>query len=93
MSKAPISARPQVFYIRPAPGWLEMLFEEVNSIVQKPLQKYKYDPKITLLKGTVKLHRCDWRQGLEVMLRLTTAHDVEWMILESKCNQIGRAHV
>ncbi len=87
MSKAPISARPQVFYIRPAPGWLEMLFEEVNSIVQKPLQKYKYDPKITLLKGTVKLHRCDWRQGLEVMLRLTTAHDVEWMILESKCNQ------
>jgi hypothetical protein len=92
MSKLPpITARPHAYYIRPAPGWLEMLFEEVTSIVQSPLQKYKYEPKITLLKGVVKLHRCDWRQGLEVMLRLTTAHDVEWMILESKCTIWGEA--
>lgn len=87
MSQPPISARPHVFYIRPAPGWLELLHHEVQSIVETPLQKYKFIPKITPLKGTVKLHRCDWRQGLEVMLRLTTAHDVEWLILESKCNQ------
>lgn len=87
MSEAPISARPHAFYIRPAPGWLELLHEEVQSILQSPFQKYKYDPKVTLLKGTVKLHRCDWRQGLEVMLRLTTAHDVEWLILESKCTR------
>ncbi|MBM4304859.1 MAG: hypothetical protein FJ112_11110 [Deltaproteobacteria bacterium] len=87
MPEAPISARPHAFYIRPAPGWLECLHEEVKSIVATPIQKYKYEPKITLLKGVVKLHRCDWRQGLEVMLRTTTAHDVEWMILESKCTK------
>lgn len=87
MADAPIAARPQVFYLRPAPGWLELLHREVLSKVQNPLQKYKFEPKVTLLKSTVKLHRCDWRQGLEVMLRLNTAHDVEWMILESKCNQ------
>lgn len=87
MSDAPISARPHAFYIRPAPGWLHLLFDEVTALVNTPLQKYKYEPKVTLLKGTVKLHRCDWRQGLEIMLRLTTAHDVEWLVLESKCTK------
>jgi 23S rRNA G2445 N2-methylase RlmL len=87
MAEAPISARPHVFYIRPAPGWLELLHQEVDALVKSPLHKYKYEPKVTLLKGTVKLHRCDWRQGLEIMLRLTTAHDVEWLVLESKCNK------
>lgn len=85
--KAPITAIPHAFYIRPAPGWLELLHEEVMSIVTLPLQKYKYEPKVTLLKGVVKLHRCDWRQGLEVLLRLNTAHDFEWMVLESKCTK------
>ncbi len=87
MSDAPITARPHVFYVRPAPGWLELTFAEVAALAKDPLQKYKFEPKVTLLKGTVKLHRCDWRQGLEIMLRLTTAHDVEWLILESKCSK------
>ena len=87
MSDAPISARPQVFYVRPAPGWLDLVHEELKTILMSPLEKSKFEPKVTLLKGTVKLHRCDWRQGLEVMLRLTTAHDVEWMVLESKCTK------
>lgn len=86
MPKIPISASPHVFYIRPAPGWLDVVLNEVTGIIKSPLHKYKFDPKITLLKSTVKVHRCDWRQGLEIMLRLTTAHDVEWMILESKCS-------
>ena len=87
MAQVPISARPQVFYIRPAPGWLDLCHKEVLSRIATPFQKYKFEPKVTLLKSTVKVHRCDWRQGLELMLRLNTAHDVEWMILESKCNQ------
>lgn len=86
MAKAPISAIPHIFYIRPAPGWLEILQKEVEAIVSSPLQKYKFEPKVTLLHGTVKLQRCDFRQGLEVLLRMTTAHDVEWMLMESKCN-------
>lgn len=87
MAKVPITASPHVFYVRPAPGWLDQTFEEVTSIIQHPLQKYKFEPKITLLKSTAKVHRCDWRQGLELLLRLTTAHDVEWLILESKCTK------
>ncbi len=87
MSDAPITARPHVFNIRPAPGWLEVLFEEVTALSKSPLQKYKFEPRVTLLKGTVKLHRCDWRQGLEILMRLTTAHDVEWVVLDSKCNK------
>lgn len=85
MSQAPISASPQLYYLRPAPGWVDVLYEEVNEILRTPLQKYKFEAKTTLLRGAVKLHRCDSRQGLEVLLRLTTAHDMEWMLIESKC--------
>ncbi|NDG25790.1 MAG: hypothetical protein EB120_01270, partial [Proteobacteria bacterium] len=35
----------------------------------------------------VKISRCDFRQGLELMMRLTCAHDIEWLVLESKCTQ------
>ncbi len=87
MAEAPISARPHVFYVRPAPGWLELVHEEVMAVVQTPLQKYKYEPKVTQLQGTIKVHRCDWRQGLEILQRLTTAHDVEWLILESNATK------
>ncbi|NDC25345.1 MAG: hypothetical protein EBZ49_14625, partial [Proteobacteria bacterium] len=87
MAKAPITAVPHVFYVRPAPGWLYLVHEEVQGILAKPLQKYKFEPKITLLKSTVKISRCDFRQGLELMMRLTCAHDIEWLVLESKCTQ------
>lgn len=88
MSKLPpITARPHVFYVRPAPGWLEVVHDEVTAILRTPFQKYKYEPKITLLKSTVKVHRCDWRQGLELMLRLTTAHDIEWLLIESNSDK------
>lgn len=87
MAGAPITARPHVFNLRPAPGWLEVLFQEVESLAKNPLQKYKFAPNVTLLKSTVKLHRCDWRQGLEILMRVTTAHDMEWVILDSKCSK------
>ena len=85
MSIPPISARPHSFYIRPAPGWLDILAEEVTSILKEPFQKYKFEPLLTALKGTVKVHRCDWRQGLELTMRLNTAHDVEWLLGEFPC--------
>lgn len=87
MPKAPVTARPHTFYIRPAPGWLYESYRETLEVVAGPLQKYKFEPKIQMLKSTVKVSRCDWRQGLEILLRLKTVHDVEWLILESKCTQ------
>ena len=87
MAKVPVTARPHTFYIRPAPGWLYECYKEVAKVSATPFQKYKFEPKVVMLKSTVKVSRCDWRQGLEILLRLTTAHDVEWLILESGCKQ------
>ncbi|MFM8268721.1 MAG: hypothetical protein ACKN9V_00915 [Pseudomonadota bacterium] len=86
-AKVPVTARPHTFYIRPAPGWLYECYREVSQIIESPFQKYKFEPKAQMLKSTVKVSRCDWRQGLEILLRVTTAHDVEWLVLESKCSQ------
>lgn len=92
MAKAvPISARPHSFHVRPAPGWLEVVADEVNSILKNPLQRYKFEPKVSKLKSVIKVSHCDWRQGLELPLRLLTAHDVEWVLLDEKCSHLGEA--
>ena len=85
MPRAPITARPQSIYIRPAPGWLEVCEREVASILKKPFQKYKFEPKLQRLKSTLKVSHCDWRQALECVFRLRSAHDVEWLFVESPC--------
>lgn len=90
MAKAiPISAKPHAFHIRPAPGWLDLVLDEVSSIMRSPLQKYKFEPKISKLKSVVKVSHCDWRQGLELPFRLLTAHDVEWVLIDRKCSHLG----
>ena len=90
--KAPILATPHVFYVRPAPGWLDVCEQEIKDVLAHPLHRYKFEPLVTTLKGVIKIHRCDFRQGLEVLLRLTTAHDVEWLLADSACGSWDRLH-
>lgn len=85
MAHTPLLAKPHTFYLRPAPGWLDLLEAEVTRILESPFQKYKFVPKISYLQGVVKVHRCDWRQGLELLLRTTLAHDMEWLVSEFAC--------
>jgi len=85
MPRAPVTARPQSVYIRPAPGWLEVCEKEVISILKVPFQKYKFESQIHRLKSTLKVSHCDWRQALELVFRLKTALDVEWLFVESLC--------
>jgi len=85
MPRIPIAAKPQIFYIRPAPGWLEECFLETQGLLNKPLQKYKFEAKAECLRSIIKVSHCDWRQGLELVFRLTTAHDIEWLIAERPC--------
>jgi 23S rRNA G2445 N2-methylase RlmL len=73
-------AKPQRFLVRPAPGWLDVAGKEVREIIRSPVQKYKFAPIVTDEDGLIVVSDCDYRQALEIVCRVTTVHDVEWVI-------------
>jgi 23S rRNA G2445 N2-methylase RlmL len=73
-------AKPQRFLIRPAPGWVELTLSELQEILKSPTQSYKFSPSAQIENGIVVLEECDYRQAMEIVARITTAHDVEWVI-------------
>ncbi len=73
-------AKPQRFLVRPAPGWADITLDEVLTVLKTPTQKYKFQPEAQVEDGVIVVQECDYRQALELVARLTTAHDVEWVI-------------
>lgn len=80
-----ILAKPQLFYLRPAPGWIDQLHEEVDSLLREPFQKYKFQARAASIGTSVRIQNCDFRQGLEILYRITCAQDMIWLISEQKC--------
>lgn len=78
----PFLAKPQMFVVKPAPGWLDLARHEVGRILNSPLQKYKFSPDIRVMGNSLFIANCDYRQALEIVLRATLVHDVE-IILHS----------
>jgi len=75
-------AKPQKFVVKPAPGWLDLAQQEVCTILETPLQKYKFSPEVIISGSSILISNCDYRQALELVLRGTLIHDVE-LILQS----------
>lgn len=86
-------ARAQRFTVRPAPGWSDVTLEEVQTVLQSPFAQYKFQPAFlnnqTQLDGdgNIVVLNCDWRQGMELSSRLTTAHDVQWVVEDMPCKE------
>ena len=77
-------AKPQRFIVRPAPGWLKLTITEVREILEHPLQSYKFKPTITSEEGVIVVSDCDFRQGMELTARVTTAQDMDWVLASSR---------
>jgi 23S rRNA G2445 N2-methylase RlmL len=73
-------AKPQRFIVRPAPGWLDVCHKDVARILESPLQAYKFKPELDVRQGIIAVSECDYRQAMELVLRLSTGHDVEWLL-------------
>ena len=82
-------AKPQRFLVRPAPGWVELTLQDVKTVLFAPTQKYKFQPVAAIEDGMVVVSECDYRQALELVARLTTAHDVEWVIHSGRVSSRG----
>ena len=73
-------AKPQRFLVRPASGWLDVTKKEVEVILKNPLQKYKFLPEIRSAGGVFTISNCDFRQAMELTLRVSTCYDIEWVL-------------
>ena len=73
-------AKAQRFIVRPAPGWIDLTLSETQQILSNPVQSYKYTAKVANEEGVVVVSDCDYRQALELVTRLTTAHDIDWVL-------------
>lgn len=73
-------AKPQRFIVRPASGWLDVCQRDVAQILERPLQTYKFAPVVEVGHGVLIISHCDYRQAMELVLRVSTAHDVEWVL-------------
>lgn len=71
--------------VRPAPGWLDLVDDELHSLLANPLGLYKFQPEIKKDKGAVVVRNIDFRQALEWCMRAKTVHDIEWLAWDGKC--------
>lgn len=79
-------AKPQRFLVRPASGWLDVARKEVEGILTHPLQKYKFSPELYAADGVFSISNCDFRQAMELVLRVSTCFDVEWVLQSGRVN-------
>ena len=62
------------------PGWRTVLEEELRDVLSSPLQTYKFVAEVTPDAEGVEVHNLDFRQMLELPLRVLTASEILWQL-------------
>lgn len=75
-----IHAKPQIIRVDSGPGWRATLEDELKDILTSPLQAYKFVPELVPMDDGIEIHNLDFRQMLELPLRLLTASEIFWQI-------------
>lgn len=78
--KKHIHAKPQIIRVDSGPGWRATLEDELKDVLTSPLQSYKFVPELVPMDDGIEIHNLDFRQMLELPLRLLTASEIFWQI-------------
>ncbi|RZA23746.1 MAG: hypothetical protein EOP10_11860 [Proteobacteria bacterium] len=78
--KKHIHGKPQILRVDAGPGWRAVLEDELKEVLENPLQVYKFQPEIITVDDGIEVHNLDFRQMLELPLRLLTASEIFWQI-------------
>lgn len=87
--KKHVHGQAQNVRIDPGPGWADALENELQQVLQNPLQTYKFNPKIERREGYLEVAELDFRQMLELPLRLLTAADILWILDDKHVGSFG----
>ncbi len=83
--KKQVHGQAQVVRMDSGPGFRTVLQDELKEILEAPLQAYKFVPEIRADDEGIEIHKLDFRQMLELPLRILTASEILW--------QLGTRHV
>lgn len=86
--KRHVHGAPQSAVIRCARGLAEVCADEVHAVIGDALHKAKFVAEVTAGDGGVAVENADFRQLLELTLRLTTAKDIVWTFYEAKADGV-----
>ncbi|MBC7660809.1 MAG: hypothetical protein H7249_14020 [Chitinophagaceae bacterium] len=74
--KKQVFGQAHVVRIDSGPGWRGILEDEINEVLTSPLQTYKFVPEVRTDDEGLVVHNIDFRQFLELPLRLLTASEI-----------------
>ncbi len=83
--KKHIHGKPQIVRVDAGPGWRGMIEDELKAVLSSPLQTYKFVPELKEAEDGIEIQNIDFRQMLELPLRLLSASEILW--------QLGTRHV
>lgn len=78
--KKHVHAKPQIVRVDSGPGWRATLEDELKEILAAPLQAYKFVPEIKPVDDGIEIHNLDFRQMLELPLRVLSASEIFWQL-------------
>ena len=78
--KREIHGKPQELRIDAAPGWREVLIHELTKVHQSWTLSSKFDAEIQVQEHSIELLNLDFRNLIELPLRLQSAADIRWLL-------------
>ncbi len=80
----PIVARPQTFELFGAPGALEEVALELRRIFDTPWKPHKFQPRLEVKPGFVRLQGASWDLACEIVARASSVHEVRLALGSSR---------
>lgn len=87
--KKHVHAKPQTIRVDSGPGWRGVLEDEIKEVLESPVQVYKFKPEVKAVDDGIEVHSLDFRQMLELPLRLLTASEIFWQIDSKHVGSFG----
>ena len=75
--------------MRPPSGLFKACLQEIQGILNSPLQSYKFEAQAELLDGNVIINEVDYRKVIELVLRSLTARDIRLVLKEQHVGSFG----
>jgi len=82
--KNKLLATPQAAVIDVPAGWLRLARQELEKVLAAPWRRAKFSPTITEQDKQLRLEGLDFRQMLELPIRLSLVNDVWWRLVDGK---------
>lgn len=81
--------KPQAALVAFPPGWRDVCADEINGVLSTLIHPGKFTPEMKVLGQAILISGLDFRNLIELPLRLNTAREVLWILRTSHVGDVG----